>query len=791
MATVSDIRRVTTKLGEIFSGPDWWMPSENRGAYFPCVVMGSDIPGWPAETWPILLYYSTDHDNVGNGGIGLRVWGGGSDLTAGWQLWNAVSNNAEFSHISEKSLPMFQYTNNGSQSETPSVFVSGGTVYMLFHNSGMSYTGEFHNGEGILQNTCYATSTNGIDFTFQGRVLQYDPQFEVGDGHTGYANVPLTSELLQNLYGYTYYTSALHGGGGNENPTAGTNCLWGSNDRLTWEPVKYFRTAYGRLDGIIPDDGPNHFAYRYIPDAIAPTRSGAYWRALGSYAIGNTSGATATPESRFAEYLIDDNLNVVSEPSLTMGLGGVGDFDEASLGRYFEFEYNGKTYIIYDGLDSTATVRGMGIAEVTIEPYTWTLLDDAFSDPTVVEHDFTGNTGLVTPSNVAVSTVSGSASSLAVSEDYIQLNTPPSSTGMVAVTDGVVLDQHDVIDIEFDGLAADNQGGQVVRVFAVRNSTSPTFTSQLVMYPTLSSENSPYNNRFVANSGAIVRDVNTKRYMGALNSWAASYEESQQARQRKVGFRIIPSTNTAYFIIDGVEISEIDITGMPYSDTFYPLIQFNNSAGADRKMSLERVTVKTYSLGKKSAACATPTLTATAANEGVTVSAPAVANAAGYKVLVGKDGIFTETDLGATPSGTVSGLTNGESYDVMMLAYDSSGYQSELTAAQTVAPVAAPTYDLNVRIPGIPNGDWVADLYNKTTGAVSSATLTFSGGICGYDTGATPGDEYFVIIQGNYPANLNQGWVGYGVVGSGQTFTSIGRKTGSNSAVKDIVSSLV
>tara|TARA_Y100000780_G_scaffold176831_1_gene161992 strand:+ start:907 stop:2622 length:1716 start_codon:yes stop_codon:yes gene_type:complete len=137
--------------------------------------------------------------------------------------------------------------------------------------------------------------------------------------------------------------------------------------------------------------------------------------------------------------------------------------------------------------------------------------------------------------------------------------------------------------------------------------------------------------------------------------------------------------------------------------------------------------------------------------------------------------------MGAIPG--VTGRAIGASVSEVWIT-DSAADWSALDGGFDVDP----TFDLNIRILGIPNGDWTADLYNKTTGAISEATLTFTGGICGYDTGATPGDEYFVIIQGNYPAVSNQGWVGYGVVGDSTLYSSFG---GSRGGYRGLIRSLI
>jgi hypothetical protein len=127
------------------------------------------------------LYFSTDHDR-GEGGIWMYVGGGDPTDAGSWKSYDQAVADGDFAYLAEKPAgnPIFVDSVQGRQTETPHANVIEGVVYMTYHNA----------GAGHSQSTLLATSPDGVNFTrINGNndsvILDYDPQKEVGDGHTG------------------------------------------------------------------------------------------------------------------------------------------------------------------------------------------------------------------------------------------------------------------------------------------------------------------------------------------------------------------------------------------------------------------------------------------------------------------------------------------------------------------------------------------------------------------------------------------------------------------------------
>lgn len=731
MATIQGYKRSATKLGTIIQGPVSGM-GDNIGPYFASVVKGSEITGWPSAQWPVLLYFSTDHDSTsnpvtgGNGGIFLYCWDG-VDPTS-WSNWDDIKENPEFSYMSPRPAnPIYVDTVEGKQTETPRVKVIGGTVNLYYHNDDIPYVGDF-NPTYTTQRTCLATGSDGVNFTRQGVVLTYDPQYEQGIGHTGYAQVePNPYPQIP----FNYITDSLFGGGGVNDTGGGARGLWVSDDGTTFTVYRNFsNNALGRMRGAVPDSGG--FEYSYLPQIVTGKREGAYWRCLGTYQKFGVSGIDLK-NAEIAEYLLDDDFNLVAGPELTIGLGGSGADDESQCAEPIQFSYNGVVYVIYGGRNAADDTNSLLVASVEEIPNTWNTLGVILGAKTEqYAEDFSDAGG----SDPSVMTATNATFDQAF--DVGRLLVPYGNTGRAFYSTGVNLSSFDIVDFRFTKLRANDSQVALPKTIGINNAiTGGTLVDAVFVRPEPYSANSELNIKF-RNSDSLVSNTTANKWWGYADSWRTDQKESQQADQ-DITIRVDTVNSVVYLLNGFTEVAQADITGLDFNQDFYPFIEMTNTDPANSNqeiLQLVKLECHTYPNAKLPQPD-TPALTATPQNSAIDVSTTPATGATGYKAFYGQNGVYQEQDLGASTSGTISGLTNGESYDVYMRSYNADGVESEPTSEQNVTPAASVSpVEVNASIANTATAAQAATVYfpvnvnaslpSATTQALS-ASVTING----------------------------------------------------------------
>ncbi|AGH44523.1 hypothetical protein [Paraglaciecola psychrophila] len=713
MAIISGLKRTATKLGQLKASPQ--SMGTNNGVFLPKSIKGYDIPNWPSQIWHTVILTSTDHDDAsntatgGNGGLWLLAIKGDPALSANWQYWDDISGNAEFAYLfsaepaTPTSNPIFVDTAVGYQTETFDVINVGGTLTLTYHNSGNNNYNGFE-----TQNTVRATSTDGINYTRQGIILDYNPRYLAGDGHTGYFNFGVNP--FPNIP-YSYIGNSIFGGGADERN--GGRMLWGSNDLIVWDRVHKYDTNAGRLSDSITTGGEDYIIG--LTMFHAAVREGAYWR-IPVVAKLRVFG-TSMNKVHAVEILIDDNLNVVSEPKIYIGLGSSSTFDEGSAGNTTEFMHEGVLYGVYDASDSS-NIHSFGLVTIVNEPTSWTLLNPRLSVPSTI-YDYDLRTAESVPSDISVvngtlSTVEDGRLELAVSNG--------GESGRLYTDIYVTPSDYNTVDFVFDGLRT-NSSDPVTRVFGLySNQVINSNIDALNVVPTISNQHSPLQIQ-VFNNSAVLRNEVTTMHIGFERSWLDDKEESPQAEQT-IALRLIPAQNIGYLLHGSSEVETLDLSGYNFDTPVVMGMGMTNSAGAVKTFGMSRITATSYA-NVEIAVPAAPAMTATAGNTEIAFSCPTIAEATGYKAFVGRNGVYNESDLGDSNTGTVTGLTNDIEFTVFMRAYNEEG-ESAPTATQVVTPIATATSTANITITGIPKGDHYIYLNDDTHTQIHSGLVTFA-----------------------------------------------------------------
>ena len=307
------------------------------GPYYPTLVRMQEVQGFPHD---YALYFSTDHD-AGEGGIWLYVCSGSPTAAANWKSYDRALADGDFDYLAQKPArnPVFVDTTQGRQTETPHGNVIDRTVYMTYHNC----------GAGHSQSTLLATSPDGVNFTrihgmADSVILDYDPNEDVGNGHTGYfrwrAN-PFTG-LSSKYVGYS-----LHGGGDDFH-----SALWASSDAVRWRKLAVFDAVEGyavaEKDRIVRRHGID-------PNSITSLGGGEYV-AIG--AVGNrSSGGRARTLELYEIYLAADGRTLTRRSRRILGNGPPGSHDEEELGSPATVVVGDVWHLIYVGTSKRASVN--------------------------------------------------------------------------------------------------------------------------------------------------------------------------------------------------------------------------------------------------------------------------------------------------------------------------------------------------------------------------------------------------------------------------------------------------
>jgi len=319
------------KLGRLIATPSG-MPKP--GPYYTTLVSMEEVASFPYD---YALYFSTDHDR-GKGGIWLYVCRGVPTDAANWKSYDQAAADGDFDYIKDKPAnnPIYVDGTQGRQTETPHVNVIDHVVFMTYHNA----------GAGHSQSTLLATSKDGVNFARingdrDSVILDYDPNKEVGNGHTGYFRWRLNP--FPHL-DYRYVGYSLHGGGDDFH-----GAMWASDDAMKWKKIQVFDALEGHAV-----EGDRIIRRRAI-DANSITRLGnGEFVALCSMGHRSSGGRPRVLEL-YEVYLADDGMTLTRESRKVLRNGPSGAYDEEELDGATAVLIGDTWHLIYVGTSKRRT----------------------------------------------------------------------------------------------------------------------------------------------------------------------------------------------------------------------------------------------------------------------------------------------------------------------------------------------------------------------------------------------------------------------------------------------------
>ena len=304
------------------------------GPYYTTLVPMKEVRDFPFD---YALYFSTDHHR-GEGGIWLYVCKGIPTDPANWKSYDQALADGDFGYLKNKpkANPIFLDRTQGHQTETPHANVIDGKVFMTYHNS----------GAGHRQSTLLATSKDGVTFKrLNGKkdsiILDYDPQKEPGNGHTGYLRWrPNPFPAVD----YKYVGYSLHGGGDDFH-----GAMWGSNDAVHWDKIQIF----DGLEGHAIAEKDRIVRRRSIdPNSITRLGNGEF---VAICASGNrTSGGRPRTVELYEIFLGEDGVSLTRECRRILQNGPRGSYDEEEFNSATSVLLGDTWHLIYVGTSEKA-----------------------------------------------------------------------------------------------------------------------------------------------------------------------------------------------------------------------------------------------------------------------------------------------------------------------------------------------------------------------------------------------------------------------------------------------------
>lgn len=575
------------KLGQIVPMHSAMVTAGVSAEYWPYVVRGDTIPNWPSNKYPLIMYSSPDHAEVGqNVGVYVRVYNAELGLeteTAAWEEWQDVSNRPEFDHISRKTNPIF--TESAAPSETPSVISSNGTVYLLTHNilnAGSSGP--------VNQGTSLAKGVNGIDFeTVASPLLSYDRSLEQGDMHTGYASVienPIPSQP------YAFLVNTTHGGGGLvRGPSQG---IWGTNDIEDPESYKLITTFDRIFDtaitrGFTPDGWSVKWVHM-LRSISTLKKDGSYYRLVLDLRKDVEEGGNNKPLLP-VEVLIDENFNVVSTPNMFIDLGGPGEIDEAEITHYNEVEYKGTIYGFYRAraMDNSSSIAMLNVSQIDFD---WNIIAP-----------FSSKTELLKANSNDNSEINSTTSPTANADGLMEFPLDSSGVDNVIEMGSYTLSDFDVLELKVRRQAQTGVHAIYGEIGFFDNVATPAESFRFV-WP---------NNNNALRFNVLVDGVNedfgeSRKIIGNYDVYSNNELAEHYNSRVWYGIRVIPALRKVQLLGGASVIGEYYVKDVDLTQPLTLAMKFSTPSGENTSMEIEEITVNTYSNEARGAS--TPTVNA-------------------------------------------------------------------------------------------------------------------------------------------------------------------------------------
>ncbi len=629
-------RSIAVKYGKILDTHSAMVANGDSKELWPFVFPTSDIPNWPTARFPLLMLSSSDHSG-GDGGIYARVYdtqAGGIGTYGAFVEWQTVSSLPEFDHITQKSGRIYRDIINGTQTETPCLYMENGKVVMTYHNGAVFTSGT----GGYMQNTGRAISTNGIDFVRDDAspILRYDQRYDNGDGHTGYFS---STENIINNDGSFIGTSA-HGGG--YIGVGPTQAVWESSDRDSWSIKHRFGRLRGEILDFKPDWAEADWIYTLGTDIASIKKAGEYYRVIFKVRPDVVFGGV-NDYTTMCEILVNSEFNAVSAPNYFLPLGESGDFDDFANIDYTEFEYEGKKYGVHLANDFNGA-SSIGLVEIEDAPYSWTVFRPSLGKTVLQSYETSGM-------------AYNSPASLVDGEVFLTL---PSS-GELAKAEGVAVtpSDYDVLDFHVGAISKTGDVNVSGRVGFYDNAENPLNGVGLYWYA--NSDSDAGEDRYflaleVVSDGVITRQ-RTRKAVGQIADDSPLDRESPTARL-DVGIRLVPNERRV-FVMDGVSsVLDAPIGAMDVSSSVTPSIAFSTLDASDDSVIFKDVGVSSYSNSAPPPVAIEPTVSVTQSASSPTVgdnvTFTATATDANSISWTSTGGISLDATTGASITGEIT-----------------------------------------------------------------------------------------------------------------------------------------
>ena len=639
------LARSATRLGKMF---------DNHGAnnsprsYWQRCYHTSDYPNWNSTAnpdnsvkYPVILEDSSDHALGGSvGGFMLRVYEekGYYDLAHkdSWHEWQDISSRPEFDHIIKKTGIIYTDPED-TQAETPTRVMKDGVCYMFYHvtDNVQAVTGR------INQTTKYATSTNGVDFTYQGVAdFDYDAEFIEGNSHDGYQVMGVNN--IDEIP-YTYISTGLHGGGDDEDGSS--YAINGSDDLITWHEIATVGKYKGYLYNSLLSDN-RYVTFRHIHNL---RKEGAYYRAV----MMNTRpapGGIATGAT-LVEILMDGNLNLVSQAN-TFLEPVEGEFDALQVADAPEISYYGRTWAFYPTrttLDDSA-ITEIGALLIEDVPYEWNIerpLSNREELITIKTNGAAISTGLTFNQTTSFKTED--------KYDLTSIKVPANGDAATILSDqSFNLVEHEYIDVLFDKLGKDSANDVELLVGIVDNLDNPIYQANFKWYAP--SEDSTTRSRpMYLQTLPDGGERTTPNYFGNSDSWedwGPNGDESPRSKHN-IGLRVIPFLR-AVMAMEGIsETVSLSLGSFGEFDFYQDFKVFIKARlvtpqAADDSVSIGGIRV----IGYKADPIAipdTPVLTTAKTDSTITFNNSVVAGSTGYKNFIDDQEVGSDTAINLFP----------------------------------------------------------------------------------------------------------------------------------------------